>query len=98
MIVVREVFQLHYGKAREAIALAKEMIAASPSMSGSQPRLLTDAVGRYYTLVMEMEYPSLAAFENSMTEEFARDRMRDLNARFVPLVMEGRREVFRVVE
>lgn len=98
MIVVREVFQLHYGKAREAIALSKEMIAASPAMSGSRPRLLTDAVGRYYTLVMEMEYPSLAAFESALNEEFASNRMRDLNARFVPLVMEGRREVFRVVE
>jgi hypothetical protein len=98
MIVVREVFHLHYGKAREAIALAKEMIAAGSSMGGSRPRILTDAVGRYYTLVMEMEYPSLAAFESALTEEFAGDRMRDLNTRFVPLVMEGRREVFRVVE
>lgn len=98
MIVVREVFELHYGKAREAIALAKEMMKASPAMGGSQPRLLTDAVGRYYTLVMEMEYASLTAFEAAMSVEFAGEDMRDLNARFIPLVMQGRREVFRVVE
>lgn len=98
MIVVREVFQLHYGKAREAIALVKEMAKASHVMTANPPRLLTDAVGRYYTLVMESEYPSLAAFEKALTEEFAAGDMRELNARFVPLVMEGRREIFRVVE
>lgn len=98
MIVVREVFQLHYGKAREAIALAKEMLAAGSSIDAKPPRLLTDAVGRYYTLIMESEYESLAAFEKAMAEEFADGSTSDLNARFVPLVMEGRREIYRVVQ
>lgn len=98
MIVVREVFHLHYGKAREAIALARQMISASPALGGGRPRLLTDAVGRYYTLVMELEYESLTAFESALAAEFSGGTMRDLNARFAPLVMEGRREVYRVVE
>lgn len=98
MIVVREVFELHYGKAREAVALAQEMMKTSTAMRGGNPRLLTDTVGRYYTVVMEMEFASLAAFEAAMATEFAADRMRDLNARFGALVMQGRREVFRVVE
>ncbi|MBX3143569.1 MAG: hypothetical protein KF813_07435 [Trueperaceae bacterium] len=98
MIVVREVFQLHYGKAREAVALAKELMRASPAMAGSRHRILTDLVGRYYTLVMEMEYVSLTAFEAAMAVEFAGDQMRDIHARLAPLVMEGRREVFNVVE
>lgn len=98
MIVVREVFELHYGKAKEAIQLAKEMMKASPAMDGGHPRILTDTVGRYYTVVMEMEYESLTAFEAAMATEFAGDQMRDLNARFGALVMQGRREVFRVVE
>ena len=98
MIVVREVFQLHYGKYREAIAIVKEMFKAGSDSGGSQPRLLTDAVGRYYTLIMESEYQDLAAFEKSMAEEMGGEGMRELNDRFVPLVMEGRREIFRVVE
>lgn len=97
MIVVREVFQLHYGKAREAIALAKEMIRAVPG-GGSTPRLLTDAVGRYYTLIMETEYESLGAFEQALAQEFSEGGIGDLNKRFIPLVMEGRREIYRVVE
>lgn len=98
MIVVREVFQLHFGKAREAIALFKEMMATSPEMGSGSTRLLTDAVGRYYTLIMESEHQDLAAFEKSMSEESGGEAMRDLYARFVPLVMEGRREIFRIVE
>lgn len=98
MIVVREVFQLHYGKAREALALMKEMMKASSMMSANPPRLLTDAVGRYYTLIMESEFQDLAAFEKAMSEERGGEGMRELNARFVPLVMEGRREIYRVVE
>ena len=69
MIVVREVFQLHYGKAREAIALVKEMSRMGPSMGAKPPRLLTDQVGRYYTLIMEMEFESLAALEKAMSDE-----------------------------
>lgn len=98
MIVVREVFQLHYGKYREAIALFKEMRDLSPSMGSNGTRFLTDAVGRYYTLIMESEYESLSAFERSMAEETAAEGMSELNARFVPLVMEGRREIYRIVE
>ena len=98
MIVVREVFQLHYGKAKEALALVKEMASLDPAMSDGRSRILTDAVGRYYTLVMESEHESLAAFEQALAESFAGDDMRDLGARFAPLVMEGRREIFRVVE
>lgn len=98
MIVVREVFQLHYGKAREAIALVKEMFNTSSAMRANSPRLLTDAVGRYYTLIMESEYENFAAFEKSMAEETGGEEMRKLGARFSPLVMEGRREIYRVVE
>lgn len=98
MIVVREVFQLHYGKYKEAMALFKEMRDLDPSMNSTGTRFLTDAVGRYYTLIMESEYENLAAFEKSMAEGTAAAGMSELNARFVPLVMEGRREIYRIVE
>ncbi|HZJ08197.1 MAG TPA: hypothetical protein VFD39_00745 [Trueperaceae bacterium] len=98
MIVVREVFQLHYGKAREAMALVKEMSQLGPSMTAKPPRLLTDVVGPYYTLIMEAEFENLAAFEKAMSDETGAEGFRDLNARFAPLVMEGRREIYRIVE
>ncbi len=58
-------------------------------------RLLTDVAGAYYTLVSESHFESLADFEKVMnfTPEW-----REWFARFTPLVREGRREIFRVVE
>jgi len=98
MIVVREVFQLHFGKARPALALFKEMNELMAAAGMPQPRYLTDVVGPYYTIVMESEHESLSAFENSMSSDTGGDRWREVYAKIVPLVMEGRREIYRLVE
>ena len=63
MIQVREVFQLQFGRAREAIALAREGAAIEARHGGVQARILTDLTGDYYTLVLESDHESLAAFE-----------------------------------
>jgi hypothetical protein len=66
MIVVRNVFQLKFGKAREAIALFKEGISIQKRVSTKpeiSTRLLTDVTGPFYTVVLEITAPSLAAFE-----------------------------------
>ena len=64
MILVRDVFRLKFGKAREALAVGKEM-AEQGMRSGvmSKPRVLTDLVGPYYTLVMETTAKDLATWE-----------------------------------
>ena len=52
MIVVRNVFQLKFGKAREALAVMKEGIAIQKRLAAEgSARLLTDVTGRHYTLV-----------------------------------------------
>ena len=57
MIVVRNVFQLKFGKAREAIEHWREGRAIferlEMPMKGS--RILTDVVGPFYTMVLEIE-------------------------------------------
>ena len=57
MIVVRNVFRLKFGKAREAAALLKESLAiqkrALPDLEFST-RVLTDVSGPFYTLVLEL--------------------------------------------
>jgi hypothetical protein len=96
MIVVRDIFQLHFGKARDAIALAREMRATA--MAGGFDRILTDLTGQYYTLVFESEFESLAAFEQSLRKELSDPSFKELYSRLVPLVHEGRREVFQLVD
>jgi hypothetical protein len=98
MIQVREVFQLHFGRAREAIALAREGIAIEEKHNGVRSRLLTDVTGEYYTLIMEAEYASLAAFEEALARGTGNDEFRAWYPRFAPLVRSGRRDVFRIVD
>jgi hypothetical protein len=64
MIVIRNVFQLKFGKAREALAVMKEGVAIQKRLvPDASTRLLTDVTGPHYTLVLELTVPNLATFE-----------------------------------
>ena len=54
MIVIRNVFHLKFGKAREALAVMKEGVAIQKRLApNASARLLTDLTGRHYTLVLK---------------------------------------------
>ena len=62
MVVIRNVFHLKFGKAREAVALFKEGIAIQKKLGASagidvSSRLLTDLSGPFYTVVLEITAP-----------------------------------------
>jgi len=98
MILVRNVFQLKFGKAREAKALMKENEALQKKHGGgSSVRFLTDVTGQYYTFVMEMTYENLASFERSATEMMGSKEFGEWYQKFTPLVESGRREIFSIV-
>jgi len=101
MIVVRNVFQLKYGKAREAIALVKEGLAIQKrAVTGVDfsTRLLTDVTGPFYTLVLELTVANLAAFEAYAPRLFADKDWQANFHKMTPLVESGYREVFTIVE
>ena len=66
MVVIRNVFRLKFGKAREAVGCSRRV---SPSRNGIgagtefSSRLLTDVTGPFYTVVLELTVPSLSKFE-----------------------------------
>jgi len=96
MVVVRDVFSLHFGKAREALALAKEGRELERRAGYPVSRVLTDVVGDYYTLVMESSFENLAEHERALQAATQDEAWRGWYAEFAPLVREGRREIFRV--
>lgn len=99
MIIVRNIFQLKFGKAREAVALGKEGLALIGQYGGGSSRLLTDLVGpSYYTLVVESTYDSLAEFERAAKQLMADEAWGAWYAKFLPLAEGGRREIFTVVQ
>ena len=101
MIVIRNVFQLKYGKAREAIAIMKEGLAIQKrALTGVEfsTRLLTDVTGPFYTVVLELTVPNLASFESNAPRLFADKDMQANMQKMAALVESGRRDVFTIVE
>ena len=97
MIVARDVFQLKFGAAREAVALWQEGVDfLRRSEALRDARVLTDLTGDYYTLVLETSYDSLPAYDGALRETMADPSWKEWYARFSPLVDHGRRELFTV--
>lgn len=99
MIVVRNVFQLKFGKAREAVAIMKEGLAIQKRIGVDvSQRLLTDVTGPFYTLVLELTLPNLAALEATAPRIFADKDWQANYQKLSPLVESGHREVFTIVD
>lgn len=97
MILVRNVFQLKFGKAREAKALIKENEALHKKQGNTSVRFLADVTGQFYTFVMETTYQNLSAYENSMVEIMGSKEFGEWYQKFTPLVESGRREIYTIV-
>ena len=97
MILVRNVFQLKFGKAREATALIKESEAMMKRHGGAPTRFLSDLTGQFYTLVMEISYDSLSAMENAQRDVMGAKEFAEWYQKFTPLVESGYREIFTIV-
>ena len=102
MIVVRNVFQLKFGKAREAVTVMKEGLVIQKRVIGDKvkfsTRLLTDVTGPFYTLVLEITLPNLAALEAEMPRLMGDKDWQANYQKVQPLVESGYREVFTIVE
>jgi hypothetical protein len=98
MIVVRNTFQLKFGKSREAVALWRKGKPLIEKGSKAKVRLLTDITGRFYTMVLEMEFKSLAEFERGHGSTAASAAWRGWYKRFSALAESGSREIFNVVD
>jgi hypothetical protein len=98
MILVREVFKLKIGKAKEAKALYHEATAIAKKYGMPQGRAFTDLTGPYYTFVWEHNYKSLAEWEGSMTDSRGAEEWGAWYQKFAPLLDGGHREIFTVVE
>jgi len=101
MIVIRNVFQLKFGKAREAVALFKEGVAIQKRVGARlefSTRLLTDVTGPFYTLVLEITAPNMAAFEASAPQLMGDKDWQANYQKIAALVESGYREIFTLVE
>ncbi len=97
MIIVRNTFQLKFGKAKDAKVLIKESLDLMKRNGNSLPRYMTDLTGEFYTLVMETQYNSLADMEKEFSSSMGSPEFEQWYNKFVPLVESGHREIFSLV-
>ena len=89
MIVIRNVFQLKFGKAREAVALMKEGLAIQQRVVTGvdfSTRMLTDVTGPFYTLVLELTVKDLGTFESYAPKLFGDKEWQAYYQKLAPLV------------
>ena len=99
MILVRDIFHLKFGKAKQAKALLKEAEGINKKYGFQNSRALTDLVaGRSYTLVLESEWNTLAEWENSLQQGLGAEDWQKWYAEFVPFVEKASREIFNIIQ
>lgn len=99
MILVRDIFHLKFGKAKDAVSSLKEARDLNKKYGFDKTRALTDLVtGQSYTLVLESEWDDLAAWEGSMKKGLGADEWQKWYQKFVPLVETASREILNIVE
>jgi hypothetical protein len=94
MFIVRETFIAKPGKASQLAQLFKQVMSEMPRM---KPRVSTDFIGQFNTVVLETEAEDLNEFEKAMQDFMTRQDLRDKFKGYTELYQEGKREVFRVV-
>jgi hypothetical protein len=98
MILVRNVFQLKFGKAKDAKAIIKDAIALNKKHGVKSTRALTDLTGPSYTLVFETGHDSLSEFESKIQSMFGDKEWGVFYEKMIPLCESAYREIFSVIE
>jgi isopentenyl diphosphate isomerase/L-lactate dehydrogenase-like FMN-dependent dehydrogenase len=101
MLIVREVMYCKPGKVRPLVEKFLAMAKLSAKIGMPKMRVMTDvAAERYWTLVAEMEVPSMAEFERMMQGPPQNDpnakEFENIMKGYHDLVEYGRREVYKV--
>ncbi len=98
MILVRDIFRLKFGRAKEVKALLKDGRRFMDQGGATSVRQLTDVTGPYYTLVLESTYENLAGWEAGMSNAQPDPAWAAWYERFKEFVESGYREIFTIVE
>ena len=100
MLIIREVFTAKPGQASKLAKLFKKVFGSDPTA-----RVMTDMVGDYNTVVVEVQANSLAEFEKQM-EEYKSGKpdpkmdpkVAEELSKYMEMYLTGRREIFQIVE
>ncbi len=101
MLLIREIFYCKPGKVRLMVDKFLKMSSLNEQAGWGKIRVMTDFAGeRYWTIVSEMEVPSMQEFEDmmagkGMTEEIGK-QFEEIMKDYHDLVDHGRREIYKI--
>lgn len=97
MLLIREVMHCKPGKVRPLVDKFLAMAKLGEQKGWGTMRVMTDVSGeRYWTLVAEMEVPSLEAFMAMGQGEDDGREFEDIMKGYHDLVESGRREIYNI--
>ena len=101
MFLVREIMYCKPGKVRALVDKFKAMSALSEKVGMPKMRIMTDfCAERYWTVVSELEVPTIEAFENMMSNtQASADDMKQIEKvmeGYHDLVDYGKREIYKI--
>ena len=97
MILIRDTFNLKFGKAKDAKNILAESLDLAKKYGFKGMRALTDLTGDSYRLVLESEWNSLGDWENSMKKGMGDADWQKWYQKFIPLVESASREIMNIV-
>ncbi len=101
MYLVRDIFYCKPGQVRSLVEQFTAMSRLSEKLGMPRMRIMTDLCAeRYWTLVAEMEVPSLAAFEEMMANPTGSSKdakeFEKIMKGYHDHVEQGRREIYKI--
>lgn len=96
MIIVQETFIAKPGMAGKLSKLMKSVL--SQEGTGSRIKVLTDLTGSFNTIVIQTELDGLQAFEQRMKDYAQNSSWKDKMVGYTEMYVEGKREIYQVVE
>ncbi len=98
MLLVREVFIAKPGHAGALSKMMKENMKDMPA--SMNVKVMLDSVTDYNKIVIEYEVESLAAFEENMNKEKAKQTEKKeapAGPKYTDMYLTGKREIFRII-
>ena len=99
MLIERNEFRLKFGKAKEGLAIWKEILEASKEAAGlnvPEMRLLSDISGDAYTIIMEMKIKNFNDINPKNYVWVTNRRFQDLYQSFIPLCESSYRTYYTI--
>ena len=96
MILLRNEFQIKYGKIKEAVAIWKEIILFFNQLDAPKITLLTDITGNAYTMILEFEMKDMLEMGTKNFEWGKHANIAELYQKFVLLCDSSKATIYEI--